>query len=63
MARILVVSERDPNIMIEMVTIDPDDGGVDGSCTGCDYTVSQGGTWYGTFEDMMQEAEIHIDQH
>lgn len=64
MARILVVSDNDPTIMIEIVgVVDDEEGRVDGRCTGCpDYTLSEGGTWYGTFEDMLQEAGVHIDQ-
>lgn len=62
MARILVVSEQDPNVMVEMVERDHEDGGVDGACTGCGYTVSQGGIWFSGFEDMLREAENHIDR-
>lgn len=70
MAKVLVVDEEDPTIMIEVFSIPEDepggaDGGWDGTCNrpGCeDYTISECRTRFNGLDDAVMEAMIHIDR-
>ena len=63
MARIMVVHSTDPALFIELT--DPDnEADYDGSCTGCGYTVSEGGTRWTSLADAVMAADVHLDhQH
>lgn len=67
MAKLMVVHDTDPTLFVEILTEEDEDGDLrwDGECSapGCDYTVSEGGTWYRGMDEALSSAELHIDQH
>jgi hypothetical protein len=61
-ARVLVVHDTDPDLRIELAD-DGDDASWDGPCTGCGYTISEGGTRHNGLEDAVHAAIVHLDHH
>lgn len=60
MARVLVVSDRDPALAVT----DEDEPSWDGPCSGCGWTATYGGTRHTTLDDAVQDAIVHLDhQH
>jgi hypothetical protein len=63
MARVLVASDTDPRLFVELTGGD-DDSDWDGRCSRCAYTTSEGGTRFSDLADATQAAIVHIDhQH
>lgn len=62
MARVQVVHDDNPDLLIDLADDGEDDRG--GACTGCDYTVSEGGTRRNGLADAVHAAIVHLDhQH
>ncbi len=66
MAKLMIVHDTNPDVFIEIV--EEDDAGDprwDGECShpGCEYTVSEGGTWYRGLDEALAAAEQHVDRH
>lgn len=62
MARILIVSDNDPQIVVELAD-DPDEGTWDGPCRfpGCTFRVSESTGGNDNLGEAVQEAIVHVD--
>lgn len=63
MARIVIISERDPELRVELVDVDPAEGDWDGRCTGCAWTVHKARGFFPNKDDAVAMAEVHVDHH
>lgn len=61
-ARVLVVHDTDPNLHFELAA-DDTTADWDGPCSGCGYTISEGGTRFNSLADAVQAAIVHLDHH
>lgn len=62
-AHLLVVHDTRPALQFDL-TDDGDDASWDGACTGCGYTISEGGTRHNGLADAIHAAIVHLDlQH
>lgn len=63
MARVLVVHDTRPDLYVELFDND-DDRSWDGPCTGCGWTVSEGGTRFNDCAEAVQACIVHLNhQH
>lgn len=62
MARVLVVHDTRTDLYFDLTEVGY--ASWDGSCTGCGYTISEGGTRFTELDDAVLNAIIHLDhQH
>jgi hypothetical protein len=60
-ARILVVHDTDPALFFDL-TEDDETADCDGACSGCGYTISEGGSRFNGLADAVHAAIVHLDQ-
>ncbi len=63
MARIVISSETNPDLFVELIEADDPEGGYDGACTLCTWTLLDDTGYFPDTAEAVAATEVHIDHH